>query len=428
MCCWRILNAAQDLINLTAKVETRVLLMREPKHVCFLAHTVELYGASRSLLALIDHLTTCGIHSSVLIPRSGALTLELTKRGIPYTTCSINLSHTEEGRLQRDRALLTRIRTGLRIGRYLLKELISLKGVVKAASQYKPDIIYSNSSVIIVGQLVADVLRLPHIWHLREFGLEDYGLSPRSGQYIYGALLRRASHCIAVSRSLRLHFGKYGISKRITVIYNGVIPHSRLRRIEPKNLRRNSNTHIFGIVGGLHETKGQQVAIEAISLLRQRFSHVQLALVGDGSSEHTQKLKDLAEALGVSELISFRGFVDDPLNVICEFDALLMCSRSEAMGRVVAEAMAVGRVVIGFAGGATAELIQNNWNGLLYTGGPKALADCMARVILEPQLVERLQQNALAFAKQHFTVEQYGARVLRVISAALAPTGMVARI
>lgn len=53
--------------------------------------------------------------------------------------------------------------------------LISLVVVVKAGS-WKADIIYTNSSVTPVGALVAFLLRKPHIWHVREFGEEDYDI------------------------------------------------------------------------------------------------------------------------------------------------------------------------------------------------------------------------------------------------------------
>lgn len=56
-----------------------------------------------------------------------------------------------------------------------------------------------------------------------------------------------------------------------------------------------------------------------------------------------------------------------------------MCFRYEAMGRVTAEAMAAALPVIGYNSGGTPELIENEVTGLLYEGGYKELAQCMAR-------------------------------------------------
>ena len=43
------------------------------------------------------------------------------------------------------------------------------------------DIIHINCSVTCVGAKVADMLDIPHIWHIREYNVEDFGWS-----FIYG--------------------------------------------------------------------------------------------------------------------------------------------------------------------------------------------------------------------------------------------------
>ena len=48
----------------------------------------------------------------------------------------------------------------------------SLRKVVKEQSI---DIIHTNSSVLNTGGILAVMTGVPHVWHIREFGQEDFG-------------------------------------------------------------------------------------------------------------------------------------------------------------------------------------------------------------------------------------------------------------
>jgi glycosyltransferase involved in cell wall biosynthesis len=87
---------------------------------------------------------------------------------------------------------------------------------------------------------------------------------------------------------------------------------------------------------------------------------------------------------------------------------VLMCSHSEAMGRVTAEAMAYGRPVIGFNGGATPELIEPNKSGLLYNN-LQELTEHMLNMSRNRDLCRTLGLYASGQALKHFSDEQYAA-------------------
>ena len=86
---------------------------------------------------------------------------------------------------------------------------------------------------------------------------------------------------------------------------------------------------------------------------------------------------------------------------------MLVCTAYEGMGRVTAEAMALGVPVIGLAGSGTAELIEHDVTGLLYTGDAPQLAQQMVRLMTEVGLADRLRDAAWHFAQAHFTIERY---------------------
>jgi glycosyltransferase involved in cell wall biosynthesis len=97
-----------------------------------------------------------------------------------------------------------------------------------------------------------------------------------------------------------------------------------------------------------------------------------------------------------------------------------MCSVSEAMGRVTAEAMAACRPVIGHDRGGTSELIRHEQTGLLYSGGDEALAASMRRFLEQPDRVRRMGEEAWRDARERFTIELYAERVANVLRAAVA--------
>jgi glycosyltransferase involved in cell wall biosynthesis len=133
-----------------------------------------------------------------------------------------------------------------------------------------------------------------------------------------------------------------------------------------------------------------------------------------------ERCRALVEKLALRERVTFRGHVADPWPYFVRADAVLMCSVSEAMGRVTAEAMATGRPVIGHATGGTSELIRDGQTGLLYSGDDEALAASMRRVLERPEWRRQLGEQAWRDARERFTIERYAGSVAHSLRQALA--------
>jgi glycosyltransferase involved in cell wall biosynthesis len=85
------------------------------------------------------------------------------------------------------------------------------------------------------------------------------------------------------------------------------------------------------------------------------------------------------------------------------------------MGRVTVEAMCACRPVIGYDSGGTSELIDHDRTGLLYRGGPDALAECMARYVTDPELARRHGEAGWTVARKRHSTEVYAAQIFEVI-------------
>lgn len=380
--------------------------------VTFITHYTELYGANLSLLNLIEGLRGYGVRAHVICPEGGDLLRALDKQSVPSAVLPfewwVSTDRTAEGAARR-----------------AIRNVRHLRPIAAQIKRWNTDLVYSNSSVFAIGALAATELGLPHVWHLREFGNRDYDLWPDLGPSMVRLALRTADATVFVSHALKRAFlGRAELSNS-HVIYNGVATaaafEERHRAAEALNERRQPFT--FVLVGRFRESKGQAVAIRAFALLARQYSDVKLLLVGGsgatGDQAYFEGCQALVRELGVSEKVEFWGYVPDPERAFLTADAALMCSRNEAMGRVTAEAMSACRPVIGYDSGGTSELIAPGRTGFLYTGGPDALAGCMATYVANPELARRHGAEGWKLARERHTTEGYAAQVQAVIAGVL---------
>jgi glycosyltransferase involved in cell wall biosynthesis len=224
-----------------------------------------------------------------------------------------------------------------------------------------------------------------------------------------------ADAIIAVSESVRNHYPLCERKRPIHVIYNGIAWKADFEHFYDEALSRPNVGHhhyTFASIGLLHPSKGHDQAIKALSIVAKHYPQVRLLLVGGGSVE---KLKCLVNELDLHNNVVFLGYIHDPFQVYRSVDGVLVCSANEAMGRVAVEAMAMGIPVIGRLGGGTAEIIDHDETGILYSGKVEDLAECMISLIENPAKARLLGMEGWLVAKDKFSIETYTQQVLEVI-------------
>jgi glycosyltransferase involved in cell wall biosynthesis len=108
--------------------------------------------------------------------------------------------------------------------------------------------------------------------------------------------------------------------------------------------------------------------------------------------------------------------------VMDEARLLVLPSRSEGMGRVVVEALARGRPVLGANVGGIPDLVQDGENGVLVEPSAGALADALVALLGDPERVARLAAGARASVEPWLaTPEQYAARVRDLVAPYTGP-------
>lgn len=365
--------------------------------IVYIAHNASMYGANKSLINLIDGIKEFGHEISLICSEEGLLPEYVRSMGCDV--CVVPF---------RNWFGASTIKSRIRKPARLAVNCLAYFKIKQFCKQWKPDIIHTNSSVVPVGAWVAASINVPHVWHIREMPLLHYELDYDYGRCFFKYWFNKASASIAISESVKQNVC-LDFESAVHVIYNGLLlKDDKLFSVEPLSEKEYG---VFSIIGLTSKNKYQSEAIQAVSLLKEKYPNVRLLIAGEDSTGYINYLKQLAVDLNIADNVEFMGYVEEPITVYKDSMAVLMCSRHEALGRVTAEAMAAARPVVGCDSGATPELISHRKTGYIYNSGADALAKCMEEVLLNPDEACQMGLAARQKAKELFMVEQYCRRI-----------------
>lgn len=223
---------------------------------------------------------------------------------------------------------------------------------------------------------------------------------------------RFASHIIAVSASCRdFLIARESIRPRdVTLVPNAI----DLRRFSPAASGRDHARSELGLpatarvvagVGRLNPQKNFSLFLDIAAQLAPRFPDLHFLLAGDGPEE--RMLREKAAALGISNRVTFSGYVADTRLVYLAADVLLMPSRYEGLPMTLLEAMAMGLPVVASQLDGIAEVIGDGYEGFLVPSHDAALfAERTASLLEDSALSSLIAKNARAKIEAHFSVER----------------------
>lgn len=226
----------------------------------------------------------------------------------------------------------------------------------------------------------------------------------------YRQWLRKYSCLLPISEYCMRGFKQYWRPENVAVrvVYNGVnLEQFALDRAGGDALRRQlgirEDARVLLYVGRVCEQKGSDVLIRAFSQLREQIDNVRLVVAGPngmfGNHSESDLIRQIRDVGGLYLGAVEEGMLSSVFNLA---DVFVMPTRSlEMFGMAALEAQACGKPVVCSAHGGLPEVVSPQ-SGLFFpVGDARALAECAARLLRDPNLCRTMsaaaRSNALRF-------------------------------
>jgi len=243
-------------------------------------------------------------------------------------------------------------------------------------------------------------------------------------------MLDRVNMVLAVSRAVADPLREWGIPYQ--VVYNGVDLEVFSRKaLSGEGVRRElgvGEAPLLLLPGRVDTTKGQREAIMAMKTVVKEVPQAVLVVVGETSRQEeglTEELKALASRLGVGERVIFPGARKDMPAFYAAADVVIMPSLEsarEGFGRVLIEAMAMGKATVATRTGGIPEVMMEGETGLLVPPGDvEALARAVVDLLRDEEKRKRMGERGYERVKRFFDLEKTVVQVEEVYEELLSP-------
>jgi|GEM_PF-575780 FkbM family methyltransferase len=380
---WRQIVGENEYVNLLCIKKEYSLF------ASFFSHSAEMAGAEMALLDTVDGLIERGAMIHLILPHTGILEKKLSERPVSYDIISYPWWIETDSKETRD------------INSEIAESSRKIFGLLR---KINPHVVFSNTSVINTGAIVAKMLGKPHIWRISEFGTREHGVS-----YLFGFEERakfisdNSETIIFISEKLKDYYGSKIGENKSKVIYDTAKTNNYQKGNGIKYFSKAGSLKLL-LPGSIQIGKQQKIAILAVNELVKRGASVELLLVGSiRMKKYHKELVDLIKEKKLEKAVRFTGYIENPLEVMGEADVVISCSLMEGLGKVLVEAILMGKPVIGARSGATVELVREGYNGFTFTPGDyQELTEKIDYFLKNPHKINEFGYNSVEFGKEKF--------------------------
>jgi glycosyltransferase involved in cell wall biosynthesis len=394
--------------------------MNRPIRLALIENSIGVSGSTLSLTTLVKRLDRRRFAPHVVVarPEQEAYLRARIDPAIPITRIGQRASVKTAGWAQRGR-LLPRVAALLDLLLVTLPYALALRRFLR---RNRIQLVHQNNGFDIAAVPLCRLMGLPLVAYQR-------------GNEWHSRLVRRlaplASCYVANSRATRDDLVALGVPPElITVVY----PPVDLQDFEPADPAPPPNraghgvpadAPCFGILGKLQGWKGQTVFLRAARRVLDTHPEARAWIVGDapaGEEAFAAELRALAQSLGIADRVVFTGFVADVPGVIRLLDVVVHASVGrEPFGRVIVEAMMMGRPVVAADSGGPREIIEDGRTGLLVPrGDDAALAAAICRLLGDRALAGAMGEAGRSEATRRFSAAEHALAVESVYDRVLS--------
>lgn len=373
-------------------------------NVLMLHCTADLYGSSRIMLYVVEIMRKKGSQILVILPEEGPLKKELEKLGAEVRIINLGILR---------RKYFT---AGGMLGRIFLWLLAILK-LTNLVYNKKINLIYSNTSGVIVGAVVAAFTRKKHFWHIHEI-IEK----PRFLAKIIGWLAQSASKVIVVSEAVKTAWLPFIREAKMVVIYNGIDHAGKPDQGSTlkKELGLSEDTLLIGMIGRVLYWKGQLYFLDIAGILQQSFPNAHFIMVGDafpGYEYLYAEINNKIISLQLNEVVHNLGYRTDTSNILSGLDLFISPSTMpDPFPTVVLEAMACGIPIAATKHGGVLEMLEDQESGIFLPIDHAVLAaNAISDLLRNKEMRIKMGKKAQALQQKRFTAALFEKDINRLL-------------
>lgn len=227
----------------------------------------------------------------------------------------------------------------------------------------------------------------------------DYRLANPNAKYskLFNEVLPNFDEIIAVSDGVMNDFNEiYHLEDKTRVISN-LIDIDKIKTKSKEEVRKKENKLEIISVGRLHTMKGYDRFIKAINKLRtdKLISKVTFKIYGDGPEKNN--LEILIKQLGLSNIVSLEGRVNNPYVYMNDADLFVLSSVYEPFGLVIIEALTLGVPVLATQNSATNKLIKDGVDGMVVDNSEEGIYLGLKELLKDKNKLIELKKGAAKF-------------------------------
>lgn len=195
------------------------------------------------------------------------------------------------------------------------------------------------------------------------------------------------------------------LADRVRMIYNAKDVELLQKKAEDKAVSHpESGTYLLAIERLEESQKDITTLLYAIKILKEAGQTMPLYILGKGKSE--QNLKQLAQQLGLDDVVKFMGFTPNPYPWLKDCAILLHSAKFEGLPTVLIEGLLLGKFVISSdCPTGPHEILDNGKVGILVkTGDAQGFADGVRKLLTDEGERKRILEGMEAH-KHVFTFE-----------------------
>jgi len=296
------------------------------------------------------------------------------------------------------------------VRRFVRQDLPKARRLFPVFARERPDLIHLGNGIKpnIDGILAARWAGIPCIAH--EKGMVRYTPFDR-------LWARRVAACVSMTDCVRRHLRAQGVrAPRMPVVHDGLdlsgFRPTRAAADVRAEFGAGPDNLVIGMTVNIQPWKGQDVCLRAFALLAGEFPTLLCVLAGGvvrGAEDYRAQLDAFLAGCGLGGRVRFLGHRTDVPDVTQTLDVLVHASvMPEPFGRVLIEAMSLGRPLVASNDGGVPEIVEHGQTGFTVPAGDhQAMARALRELLASPELRAAMGARGRRRVHEHFSIERF---------------------